>query len=138
MLTEPVIPLASPLVDLAVVNDETATAHAIAQVLACAGWTTAIRTVRDFQRGRIDRSAFLRWHEPRVVIWDIGYPYDEHWAYFAATQALPAARGRAFILTSGYPAALREFVLNAAWSVATTPLDRQTLCQAVRSVLHAA
>src|SRR5688500_13987802 len=98
------------MVDVAVIDTSEEAADLLEATLRTRGWTTARAYVVDFKRHRADVSAFLTEHDPQVVLWDVALPYEENWEYLQEIQRLPAARGRAFILTSFNVGALREFI----------------------------
>ena len=90
----------SAVVDMVVINPTEEKASLIAMVLQEAGWTTTCGDSWEFKQHPAELAAFLTRHDPRVVIWNIGWPYRENWFEFKAVQDLPCARDRQFVLTS--------------------------------------
>ena len=66
--------------------------------------------VPDFRRGRQDWVAFLSDYNPKVIIYDIAYPYEENWKFFQLVKDSKEAEGRQFILTTTDKAALERLV----------------------------
>jgi DNA-binding response OmpR family regulator len=88
------------MVDIAVINSSEETAEAMQNALEFAGWSTTRGFIVDFKRGRADVESFLTVHDPRAVVWDIGIPYEENWAYYQAVRKIPCTEGRGFVVTS--------------------------------------
>jgi DNA-binding response OmpR family regulator len=126
-------------VDVAVINSSEELAELLEFVLQEADMTTTQGFTIDFKRGRQDLSAFFEAHDPQVVVWDVAIPYEENWEYAQAMQALPAALGRTFILTTTNERALRQLTGEAAaCEIIGKPFDLDHLTQQVRSALEAA
>ena len=88
--------------------------------------------IPDCHEGREDLAAFLREHDPAVVLWDIALPYDRNWAYFQQASADEAARGRRFVLTTTNKRALEELVgPTPAHELVGKPYDVDALLAAV-------
>lgn len=66
--------------------------------------------VPDFKRGRQDWIAFLKSYNPKVIIYDIAYPYEENWKNFQLVKDSKEAEGRLFILTTTDKSALEQLV----------------------------
>jgi CheY-like chemotaxis protein len=98
------------MVDVLIVNSSDETIEAIDLVLQQDGWTTASANIGDFQRGRIDLPTFIAEHDPKVIIWDVGLPYEENWAYYQGVRSSPSSAGREFVVTSTNVQALTKVV----------------------------
>jgi DNA-binding response OmpR family regulator len=123
------------MVDLAVLNTSEEVAEAIEAALRAEGWSTAAGYTIDFKRGRADLTAFLREHDPRVVVWDIAFPYAENWAFYQEAHALPAMQGRRIVLTTVNQRALERVAGEAAF---LELLDRPVSFDALRATVRAA
>ena len=55
-------------------------------VLEQAGFRVVSGYIRDIQQGRFDLDAFVREHDPAVIVWDIALPYDRQWQFFQQTK----------------------------------------------------
>ena len=47
-----------------------------------AGIVTVSVLTHQIREGAIDLEAFIRQHDPRVIVYDIAPPYDANWALF--------------------------------------------------------
>ena len=65
-----------------------------------AGFVAVSGHIDDARRGTLLLSAFVKEHDPRVIVYDIAPPYDRHWAFFEHVRAQPFMAGREFVLTS--------------------------------------
>lgn len=65
---------------------------------------------RDFRRGERDLDAFLREHEPAVVLWDLAIPYYHNWTYLRGVKERGAFGACELIMTSASPERLSQIV----------------------------
>ena len=89
--TEPVV---------AVVNTNDDLLQALQSRLIDEGLNVVPLHIRDVKSGRSDFGAFLRAHDPVVVIYDIAIPYDDNWTFFSTLRRLPASIDRQFLITT--------------------------------------
>ena len=66
--------------------------------------------LREFRQGKHDIGAFIREHDPRVVIWDVSVPYYRNWAFLQKVRSTPTLEGRHLIVTTPNAAVLRDIV----------------------------
>lgn len=85
---------------VAVVNTNEDLVNVLRRALQDEGFGVVTARIRDLREGRQDFSAFLRIHDPRVIIYDISVPYEENWAFLESLRQLPDARHREFIVTT--------------------------------------
>ena len=104
-----------------------------------AGGQPVVTYVPDLKRGEPDPAVFLQDHDPRVLLWDIGLPYAENWAFFHAVCTSPAGQGRTYILTTTNKGALEDLVgPTSAHEVVGKPFDIDELITTVQQALPAA
>ena len=121
---------AAPVV--AIINTSEDIVAFLRELLAADGFRPVAGFVPDFREGRQDLDAFLRAHDPAVILWDIALPYDRNWAYFQAARAGEAARDRRFVLTTTNKRALEELVgPTPAHELLGKPYDIEALLAAV-------
>src|SRR5688572_16979728 len=60
-------------------------------------FTAFTNLLRD---GKVDLEAFMRQHQPKVVVYDIALPYEQNWRLFEHIRAAPACDGVSFVLTT--------------------------------------
>lgn len=76
----------------------------ITRLLESAGFTVVPALIPEVRDGRCDVDALMTDHDPSVVVYEIGPPYDEHWAMFEEVRARPSMRDCRFVLTAADPA----------------------------------
>ena len=72
----------------------------ITRLLESAGFTVVPALIPDVQDGRCDVDALMTEHDPSVVVYDIGLPYEETWAMFEDVRARPSMRDCRFVITA--------------------------------------
>ena len=85
---------------VAVINTSIDTVELLRHVLERAGFTVVTAMVPDFRDGRLDLEAFLRQHDPAVIVWDIAIPYEAHWRFFQHIRKSKPCRRCQFVLTT--------------------------------------
>src|SRR4051812_47440629 len=56
--------------------------------------------IREFRDGTHDLKAFMRDHDPRVVVWDVSVPYYMNWTFLQNVRDTHLLDGRGLILTT--------------------------------------
>jgi DNA-binding NtrC family response regulator len=93
--------------------------------------------VIDFKRGRKDLLAFLREHNPRVIVYDISPPYEENWKFFQLVKNAKEADGREFILTTTNKTALEQLVGKTdAIEIIGKPFDLEEVITSIKQKLQ--
>ena len=86
----------------------------VAEVLVCAaadeGYRAVTACARAFRSGDRDLAAFLREHDPTVVLWDIALPYEDNWRYVQAVRARDIMADCPLVLTTTNKRALDSLV----------------------------
>jgi DNA-binding NarL/FixJ family response regulator len=72
----------------------------LSKLLESAGFDVVSALIPDVCDGRCDIVSLMDGHDPAVVVYDIGMPYDQAWRLFEKLRAQPAVRDRQFILTT--------------------------------------
>ena len=118
---------------LAIVNASEEVTAMLAALFRMEGFRVVSAFPIDLKRGQPDPATFLRQHAPQVVVWDIGIPYEENWAFFQLVQENEADHGGRFVVTTTNKAALERLVgATAAHEVLGKPYDLNELVAAVR------
>ena len=72
----------------------------LSKLLESAGFDVVSALIPDVCDGRCDIVSLMDGHDPAVVVYDIGTPYEQAWRLFEKLRAQPAVRDRQFILTT--------------------------------------
>lgn len=79
----------------------------VSRLLESAGFTVTSALIPDIRDGRCDVDAFIRRHDPSVVVYDIGPPYEKNWAMLEQLRATSMS-DRRFVITSTNAAQLEK------------------------------
>jgi|SRR5690348_1018806 CheY-like chemotaxis protein len=85
---------------VAVVNTNDDLVQALRTRLIDEGVSVVPLHIRDVKSGRSDFGAFLRSHDPVVVIYDVAIPYDDNWTFLSTLRRLPESGERRFVITT--------------------------------------
>lgn len=105
-----------------------------------AGIAAVSTFAHEIREGRVDVDAFIRQHEPKVVVYDVAPPYPNSWLLFQHIASLPVMQGRVFILTSTNRAHVEKLagvVKLPIFEIVGTPYDLGELVEEVRQALRA-
>jgi DNA-binding NtrC family response regulator len=110
----------------------------VGRLLESAGFDVVSALVPDVRKGRCDVNQMMARHNPAVVVYDIGAPYEENWAMFQRLHAT-AMRDRRFVLTSANPARV-EWLAGRderIYEIVDQPLDLDNIVHAVKEAVRA-
>ena len=85
---------------VAVFNTSDDTVDLLRNVLQTAGFVVVTAFTTELRDGRVDLDAFMRLHQPKVIVYDIAVPYEENWRLFQHVKSRPACRDARFVLTT--------------------------------------
>lgn len=104
-----------------------------------AGIVTVTALSFEIRDGAVDLEAFVRQHQPKVIVYDIAPPYDANWLLFQHTRQMPFMAGRYFVLTSTNKRHLESLAGpdHQIYEIVGKPLDLDEIVQAVREALRA-
>jgi DNA-binding response OmpR family regulator len=96
--------------------------------VAVTGFTNAIRD------GQLDLDSYMRQHRPKVVVYDIGLPYDRNWRLFEHLRSSPACEGVEFVVTSTNAAHVNAIAgpQQSVLEIVGKPYDLDELIRAVK------
>ncbi len=123
-----------PLV--AIINTSEEVVEFLREALEQDGYAHVAEAVLTFKRGERDVETFLQRHDPDVVIWDIGFPYQKNWAFFTGLRQRGVFDGRGLVLTTTNKQALESFAgPTAVTEIIDKPFALKTLLDAVAAAL---
>jgi len=79
----------------------------LARLIESAGFDVVSAPLPEVRNGRCDADDIMERHDPAVVVYDIGPPYEENWEKFQICRAT-SMRDRRFVITSANPAHLQR------------------------------
>jgi DNA-binding NarL/FixJ family response regulator len=88
----------------------------------------------EIREGKVDLDAFVRQHDPEVIIYDVAPPYDGNWNLFQHICRLDFMRSRNFVLTSTNAARVQSLAGShrRVYEIVGKPLDLDEIVRAVK------
>ena len=104
-----------------------------------AGFVAVSAHVDDLRRGALDLEAFLRQHDPRVIVYDIPAPYEQHCRFLEVLRTSSDMKDRQFVLTSANPDRVHEFTgtREPVYEIVGKPYDLGEITRAVKEASRA-
>lgn len=95
--------------------------------------------VSSIRRGEFDLVAFMRQHDPNVIVYDVVPPYDRSWRLLEHLRQHEPLKGRPFVLTTTNVRRLRELTSSTeeVHEIVGKPYDLDNLLKAVRRAASA-
>jgi DNA-binding NarL/FixJ family response regulator len=131
---------AASSVDVIAVLNATPDALAILRMaLQHEGFTVVGALIPEIRAGAIDLDAFIRQHDPRVIVYDVALPDEAEWRMLQRYKAMPSLARCRWILTSTNKGHVERLAADDAqiFAVVGTPYELQKIVQAVRDALRA-
>jgi|SRR5688572_336039 len=85
---------------VAIFNTSEDTTDLLRIVFENAGFVVVTAFTNLLRDGKVDLEAFMRQHQPEVIVYDIAVPYEQNWRLFEHIRAAPACEGVSFVLTT--------------------------------------
>jgi CheY-like chemotaxis protein len=81
----------------------------------------------------VDLEAFMRQHQPRVIVYDIAIPYEQNWRLYQHMRSAPACQGVSFVLTTTNIRHVRQLAgTEEIHEIVGKPYDLDEILGAVR------
>ena len=110
----------------------------LAKLLESAGFDAVSALIPEVINGRCDAIGIIERHDPAVVVYDIGPPYEENWEIFQICRAT-SMRDRRFVITSANPAHVQRLAGRdeRIYEIVDEPWDLDTIVHAVKEAVRA-
>jgi CheY-like chemotaxis protein len=95
---------------VAIFNSRPDFIEALTLGLEAEGFATASAHLADIQSGALDLLAFVRRHEPELIVYDLPRPYERHWNILQLLKDTHALRSTTWLLTTTDKKALEAAV----------------------------
>ena len=124
---------------VAIINSSPDTVELLQSVLQHAGFLVVSAYTFDIRDGRLDITAFVEQHRPKVIVYDIAPPYEANWRLFNHIRGLDVMRQIRFVITSVNPTHVEELVGRDehVYEVVERPLDLDRIVTAVKEAARA-
>jgi CheY-like chemotaxis protein len=120
---------------VAVFNTSEDTTDLLRIVLENAGFVVVTAFTNLLRDGKVDLEAFMRQHQPRVIVYDIAIPYDHNWRLYEHMRETPACSGVSFVLTTTNIKHVRQLAGDVELhEIVGKPYDLNQIVDAVRRV----
>ena len=110
----------------------------LAKLLESAGFDAVSALIPEVINGRCDANDIMERHDPAVVVYDIGPPYEENWEIFQLCRAT-SMRDRRFVITSPNPAQVQRLAGRdeRIYEIIDEPWDLDNIVHAVKEAARA-
>ena len=124
---------------VAIVNSTPDAVEMLRQAMYSAGLVVVSCYTHDIRDGKIDFEAFMRQHEPRVIVYDLAPPYERNYRLFEHVRAMPVSQGCQFVVSAMNPARVVDLVGRdeQVYEVVDRAEDLMRLVQAVKEATRA-
>jgi len=85
---------------VAIFNTSEDTTELLRIVFENAGFVVVTAFTNQLRDGKVELEAFMRQHQPRVIVYDIAIPYEQNWRLFEHIRETPACAGVSFVVTT--------------------------------------
>jgi DNA-binding response OmpR family regulator len=127
-----------PLGAVALFNSNPDAVVGLGKLLESAGFAVVSALIPDVRDGRCDVNGLMERYDPVVVVYDIGAPYEAHWALFEHCRAT-SMQNRRFVITSANPARVEQLAGRdeRIFDIVDHPFDLDRVVQAVKEAARA-
>jgi len=97
------------------------------------GFVVFAAFTNQLRDGKVDLEAFMRQHQPAVIVYDIALPYEQNWRLFEHIRTTPACRGVTFVLTTTNAKHVRALAGDEeVHEIVGKPYDLEEIVRAVK------
>lgn len=95
---------------VAILNNIEDLVRMFSEILRGAGYRVVTAMLADARREKQDLVAFLKEHDPRVVIYDVSFPYAVNWTMLEGLRDRGALVGRGVLVTTPNRQAMQDLL----------------------------
>jgi DNA-binding NarL/FixJ family response regulator len=95
---------------VAIFNSRPDFIEALRVALEADGFKTGCAHLADIQSGALDLVAFVQFHKPELIIYDLPRPYESHWNFLRLLKETDSLKGATWVLTTTDKEALEAAV----------------------------
>jgi CheY-like chemotaxis protein len=118
---------------IAVFNTSEDTTDILRIVFEEAGFVVVTAFTNLLRDGQVDLEAFMRQHQPRVIVYDIAIPYEQNWRLYQHIRSTPACAGVSFVVTTTNERHVRKLAGDEdIHEIVGKPYDLEQIVEAVR------
>ena len=120
---------------VAIFNTSEDTTDLLRIVFENAGFVVVTAFTNHLRDGKVDLEAFIRQHQPRVIVYDIAVPYEQNWRLYEHMRSAPGCRGVSFVLTTTNVRYVQKLAGNEELhEIIGKPYDLDQIVEAVKRV----
>jgi len=110
----------------------------LVSLIETAGFDVVSAPIPEVRDGRCDANDIMERHDPAVVVYDIGPPYEENWDKFQICRAT-SMRDRRFVITSANPSHVQRLAGRdeRIYEIVDQPWDLGNIVHAVKEAARA-
>jgi CheY-like chemotaxis protein len=103
-----------------------------------AGFVIVSALTHQIREGMVNLDAFLRQHNPDVIVYDIAPPYEANWQLFLHLRQMEAMRNRKVVITSINARHVETLIgpSEHVYEVVGKPLDLDQIVRAVKEAAY--
>jgi len=111
----------------------------LGKLLESAGFTVVSALIPDVRSGRCDVNGMFEQHDPSVIVYDIGPPYEENWKMFEELRASTSMRHRRCVITAVNAARVEQLAASddRIYEVVDEARDLGEIVKAVKEAARA-
>src|SRR5690606_19165232 len=93
----------------------------------------------DIRDSIVELEAFVRVHDPAVIVYDIAPPYEANWALFQHLRSRPVLKDRQFVVTTTNLRQVERLVSpgETVYEIIGKPYDLDLIVRAVKEASRA-
>lgn len=117
---------------VAILNNIEDLVRMFAEILRGAGYEVVTGMLADARRDRLDLLKFIKESDPRVIVYDVSYPYAVNWTMLEGLRDRGALTGRGVLVTTPNRQAMKDLLgVEVCLEITGRPEELSTLVEEV-------